>query len=85
MDPRKVHLTATEKEYLKLMAQGYSRAAIAERLCISESTVKNHLNVLYRKLRVGNATAAVSLALSFELIPKDQIRNHIVEKWRTAA
>jgi DNA-binding CsgD family transcriptional regulator len=84
-DPRKVHLSDAEKQYLELLARGYPRAAVAETVGLSEATLKNHLLILYRKLRVGNALSAVSVALSFELIPPHRVRHHIVKSWEQAA
>lgn len=45
-------LTATEKEIARLIAQGRSRAVIAETLNYSENTVRNYARVLYRKVGV---------------------------------
>jgi len=43
-------LTEREREILDLIAQGYTNAAIAERLVLSARTVENRLNQLYREL-----------------------------------
>ena len=43
-------LTEREREILELIAQGYTNAAIAERLVLSERTVENRLNQLYHEL-----------------------------------
>ena len=53
-------LTAREAEILNLVAAGSTNAAVAERLYISPSTVKKHLEHIYAKLAVGNRTAAVA-------------------------
>jgi len=52
-------LTTREAEVLELVAVGLSNAAIAERLWISPTTVKKHLENIYAKLGVTNRTAAV--------------------------
>ncbi|MBS1818441.1 MAG: response regulator transcription factor [Acidobacteria bacterium] len=48
-DPRQV-LTARELEIVRMIAQGLRNKAIAERLSISEGTVKIHLHNVYEKL-----------------------------------
>ncbi|MEW2359861.1 response regulator transcription factor [Spirillospora sp. NPDC029432] len=45
-------LTAREREVLSLLAQGWSNAAIAGRLFISERTVDSHLGSIFTKLRL---------------------------------
>jgi DNA-binding NarL/FixJ family response regulator len=44
------YLSHREKEILKLLLIGLSNLQIAERLCIAEQTVKNHLTVVYSKM-----------------------------------
>jgi DNA-binding NarL/FixJ family response regulator len=56
---RRFGLTEREQEVVELLCQGLSNASIAERLLISEKTVKNHLNHIFAKLRVSNRTEAV--------------------------
>ncbi|HUR35607.1 MAG TPA: response regulator transcription factor [Vicinamibacterales bacterium] len=48
-DPRRI-LTARELEIVRMIAQGLRNKAIAERLSISEGTVKIHLHNVYEKL-----------------------------------
>ncbi len=45
-------LTPREVEIVRMIAQGLRNKAIAERLCISEGTVKIHLHNIYEKLGV---------------------------------
>jgi DNA-binding NarL/FixJ family response regulator len=45
-----VTLTSREREVLRLMAEGRSNAAIAERMVITEKSVSNHINALFAKL-----------------------------------
>jgi DNA-binding CsgD family transcriptional regulator len=47
-------LTARQLEILKLVAEGLANAQIAERLYLSESTVKQHLRAAYRLIGVKN-------------------------------
>lgn len=53
--------SAREKEVLVLISKGCSNKAIAERLFISEKTVKTHLYNIYKKLDVSNRAEAVFL------------------------
>jgi DNA-binding CsgD family transcriptional regulator len=54
-------LSASELEVLRLVAGGASNQEVAERLSVSESTVRKHLEHVYRKLGVANRTAASAL------------------------
>ena len=56
-------LTSRELLILSLIKLGYEDKEIAQRLNLAIGTVKNHLQVIYRKLRVFNRTAAVIKAL----------------------
>jgi DNA-binding NarL/FixJ family response regulator len=51
-------LTRREREILACVAEGTSNQAIAEKLCISEQTVKTHLSRVYAKLGVKNRLGA---------------------------
>jgi DNA-binding NarL/FixJ family response regulator len=51
-------LTEREVEVLALVAEGYSNAELADRLWVSQQTVKFHLSNIYRKLDVTNRTQA---------------------------
>ncbi len=46
-------LTPRQFEVLGLLAEGYSNAAIAERLFLSEKSVENYLTAIYRELGIG--------------------------------
>jgi len=54
-------LTRREREILACAAEGISNQAIAEKLCISEQTVKTHLSRVYAKLGVKNRLGAALL------------------------
>lgn len=56
-------LTERELDVLKLVAQGYVVAEIAERLHISPHTVSTHVKRTYRKLQVRSRGQAVSEAI----------------------
>jgi DNA-binding NarL/FixJ family response regulator len=61
---RTAGLTARELEIVQAVAQGLSNREIANRLHITEPTVKFHLSNVYRRLRVSNRTEAARWALS---------------------
>jgi DNA-binding NarL/FixJ family response regulator len=62
------HITAKEREVLRLMGEGLSSVEIGSRLYISESTVKTHQHKIYRTLGVNNGNAAVAAAVRHWLI-----------------
>ncbi len=61
-------LSVREVEVLRLLAQGYSDARIAEHLIISVRTVNTHLTSIYRKIRVTTRSAATRYAAEHQLI-----------------
>jgi DNA-binding NarL/FixJ family response regulator len=61
-------LTDREMEVLKLLAEGLSNREIAERLIITEGTVKNHVSNLIAKLNVRDRTQAILKAQEFGLL-----------------
>ncbi|MFK4067387.1 response regulator [Streptomyces sp. NPDC029674] len=61
-------LTLREVEVLKLIARGLTNADIAERLYISEATVKTHLNRTMSKLDLDSRAQAVVVAYETGLV-----------------
>ena len=61
-------LTEREREILALLAQGLSNKKIAERLEISEYTVRNHVSQVIAKLGVANRSEAAVLAVQRGLV-----------------
>ena len=57
------HLTAREREILKLIAEGRANKQIGEMLTLSENTVKNHVKSILAKLNAKDRTHAVTEAL----------------------
>lgn len=63
-------LTRREKDVLLLVTQGESNKSIAEKLVLSEVTVKSHLCNIFKKLNVTNRTQAVLIAMQMNLVEK---------------
>ena len=55
-------LSAREREVLSLMSEGLSNTEIAERLQISEKTVRNHASNIFDKLGVWSRAQAIVFA-----------------------
>jgi DNA-binding CsgD family transcriptional regulator len=53
-------LTRRELEIIELMAHGETNKQIAERIVVSEGTVKSHVSAILRKLHSANRAEAVS-------------------------
>ena len=62
-------ITRRELEILELMAQGMSNREIAEKLYVSENTVKTHSSRVFDKLGARRRTQAVQLGRDFGLLP----------------
>lgn len=58
----RLSLSTRETEVLRLVAEGASNSLIAQRLHISDATVKSHLVHIFSKLGVSSRTAAVAAA-----------------------
>ena len=64
-----LHITRRELEILGLIAQGLSNREIAEKLFVSENTVKTHSSRVFDKLGARRRTQAVQLGKEFGLLP----------------
>lgn len=65
------HLTERELEVLRLLAEGCSNAAIAEKLVIGEQTVKSHISNILSKLHMADRTQAAVFAWQQGLMGKE--------------
>jgi DNA-binding NarL/FixJ family response regulator len=65
----KLGVTPRELEILGLIAAGMSNREIAEKLCVSENTVKTHSSRLFDKLNARRRTQVVQRAKEAGLLP----------------
>jgi DNA-binding NarL/FixJ family response regulator len=56
-------LTEREIDVLRLIARGLTNAEIAEKLHLSEGTIRNHISAIFSKLDVSDRTQAAILAI----------------------
>ena len=61
-------LTTREIEVLKLVVVGGSNKDIADKLGISERTIKNHISNIFKKINVSDRTQAAVFAIKNDLI-----------------
>ncbi|MBX2861507.1 MAG: response regulator transcription factor [Vampirovibrio sp.] len=61
--PADCPLTEREMEVLRLIVDGHSNPAIAEKLCITKATAKAHVHSILQKLCVDDRTQAAVLAM----------------------
>jgi DNA-binding NarL/FixJ family response regulator len=66
-------LTEREAEVLELIARGKANKQIARELFVAMSTVKTHVNNLYRKLNVSSRTQAALYAARIGLVATEEI------------
>ncbi len=64
-------LTPREREVFRLVVQGYTNAEIAERLVLSEKTVKTHVRNISNKLNLSGKGEMRVLAAQLGLVPRE--------------
>jgi PAS domain S-box-containing protein len=67
--PALAELSTREKQILSLLMQNLRGPAIAERLYISQSTVRNHLKAIYRKVGVSSQSELIEWVASLSAAP----------------
>jgi DNA-binding NarL/FixJ family response regulator len=67
-------LSRREREVLAEILAGLANKNIAERLCISEDTVKSHVKAIFRKLGARDRAHAVALAAGTAAVPGQLLR-----------
>lgn len=70
--PDCANLSARERQILGALVDGLSNKAIANRLGITEPTVKIHLQNLLKKLQVRNRTQAAIWAIKWEAVARNE-------------
>ncbi len=67
-------LTSREREIITtlIIFEGSTNEEIANHLCISKSTLKNHLTTIYSKLELKNRIELLKYALKYKLDKPDK-------------
>ncbi len=68
------YLTQREEEVLDLLTQGVTYKGVAQKLFISETTVKTHVNNIFQKLQVNDRTQAVLYALNNGFLNRRKVK-----------
>ena len=63
-----LHLSPREQEVLQLVSEGYSNTMIANRLHLSDNTVKGYVEALLTRLNARNRAEAVAAASRLKLL-----------------
>jgi DNA-binding NarL/FixJ family response regulator len=61
------NLSKKEQDIVAFIAQGLKNREIAQRLCISEQTVKTHISRIFKKVNVVSRSQLVPLALKLKI------------------
>ncbi|MBU4563601.1 MAG: response regulator transcription factor [Proteobacteria bacterium] len=64
-------LTPREREIIQLVAEGLTGAQIADKLCISQKTVRNHRSSLMEKLNLRNSVEITRYAIKCNMVNID--------------
>jgi len=69
-------LTEREVDVLRLIASGYNNTTIAQRLHLSDGTVRNHVSAIIAKLEVADRTQAALLAAQHGVLERRKGPHH---------
>jgi NarL family two-component system response regulator LiaR len=72
-EPLFTELTERELDVLRLIAGGYSNYQIAEKLVISENTVKGHVSNILSKLHMADRTQVAVYAWQKGIVKRDNV------------
>ena len=67
-EPAPRTLTSRERDIVRLVGQGFQNPEIAQRLSISEVTVKSHLNNVFHKLKIRDRVGLTLYAIRLGLV-----------------
>lgn len=73
-------LTKRELAILKLIGQGLQNEEIANKLCISDGTVRSHAHNIFAKLHVNNRTQAVIKGVEMDIISIKKTSGGFIDK-----
>ena len=62
-------LTRREQQVLQRIARGQNNQQLADALSVSTSTIKTHINNLFRKLGANERQQAIQIARSLKILP----------------
>lgn len=65
-------LSPREEQVVRFVALGLRNAEVAEKLSISEQTVKTHLNTIFRKLRIRDRVQLTLYAVRAGIISLEE-------------
>lgn len=70
MREERFELTRRERDVLELLATGASVKDVADKLYLSQPTVKTHIKNMYRKFGSSNKVETVNRARALAILPK---------------
>ena len=76
MKEKNSDFTVREIDVLTFLVNGDSNNVIAEKLCITNHTVKAHLTQIYKNLGVTNRTSAAIIAKDNNIIHYHSVRTY---------
>lgn len=74
------NLTARESEIVELIYQGMTSKQIAEKMFISENTVKKHTYNIFKKMKVSNRSQIIKIVHGFSTMSVDRLTSEQMEK-----